>query len=161
MFTSVGQSRMDWKSHIDFLVEQTDSLSMKSQKTFYLPKIVRVDRTFKNDQTIKETWNYTVSEGKVVIFQIRYVIDHREYTEIYYLNNERLICMENYETPYLATYVDEVRKGEIFFLVDNNVKQYIKFGNTRSEHSPYWNAEIACLSKFQERFTELRRNIKY
>jgi hypothetical protein len=151
--------KMDWKSHIDFLVEQTDSLSMKSQKTFYLPKIIRVDRTFRNDLTVKETWNYTVSEGKVIIFQVRYVIDHREFTEVYYLNNDRLICMESYEAPYLSSYVDEVRRGEIFFLVNNNLKQYIKFGNNKNPAAPLWDAQTACLSKFEERYSELRRNI--
>lgn len=151
--------KMDWKSHIDFLVEQTDSLSMKSQKTFYLPKVIRVDRTFRNDLTIKETWNYTVNDGKVIIFQIRYVIDHREFTEVYYLHNDRLICMESYEAPYLSSYVDEVRRGEIFFLVNNNLKQYVKFGNNKKPAAPLWDAQTACLSKFEERYSELRRNI--
>jgi len=151
--------RMDWKSSIDFIVERTDSLSMKSQKTFYIPKIIRVDRTFKNDKTIKETWNYTVNEGKVIIFQIRYVIDYREYTEVYYLDNDRLICMEYYETPYLATYIDEVRKGEIFFLVNNTVKQYIRFGKTQ-DHDGRTDAESECLTRFDQRYAELRKNIK-
>ena len=62
--TVCSQSRYDWKSQIDYLVEQTDSLSMKSQKTFYLPKIVRVDRSFKNDLEVKETWNYTLNRGR-------------------------------------------------------------------------------------------------
>jgi hypothetical protein len=158
---SFGQSRYDWKSHIDYLVEQTDSLSLKSQKTFYLPKIVRVDRTFKNDLEVKETWNYTINRGKVIIFQVRYVVNHREYTEIYYVDQDRLICMENYDAPYLASYVDQVRKGEIFFLVDNSVRQYIKFGNKiTTEPEPLWDAPYDCLTKFQKRYSELRRYMR-
>ena len=156
--TVFGQQRYDWKSHIDFLVEQTDSLSMKSQKTFYLPKIVRVDRSFRNDLEVKETWNYTLNKGRVVIFQVRYVVDHREYTEIYYVDHDRLICMENYDAPYLSSYVDQVRKGEIFFLVDNTVRQYIKFGNKKTnEPEPLWGAEYDCLTKFQKRYSELKK----
>jgi hypothetical protein len=156
--TALSQFRYDWKSHIDYLVEQTDSLSLKSQKTFYLPKIVRVDRSFKNDLEVKETWNYTVNKGRVIIFQVRYVVDHREYTEIYYVDNDRLICMENYDAPYLSSYVDQVRKGEIYFLVDNMVRQYIKFGNKKTnEPEPLWGAEYDCLTKFQRRYTELKK----
>ena len=156
--TGLSQHPYDWKSHIDYLVEQTDSLSLKSQKTFYLPKIVRVDRSFKNDLEVKETWNYTVNKGRVIIFQVRYVVDHREYTEIYYVDNDRLICMENYDAPYLSSYVDEVRKGEIYFLVDNMVRQYIKFGNKKTnEPEPLWGAEYDCLTKFQRRYTELKK----
>ena len=156
-----SQLRYDWKSHIDYLVEQSDSLSMKSQTTFYLPKIRRIGKDFVNDQTIKETWNYTVNKGRVIIFQIRYVIDHREYTEVYYLNHEQLICMENYEAPYLASYVDQVRKGEIFFLVDNAVRQYVKFGNKKTtEPSPLWGVEYDCLTMFQKRYSELKRYMR-
>ena len=156
--TVCSQSRYDWKSQIDYLVEQTDSLSMKSQKTFYLPKIVRVDRSFKNDLEVKETWNYTLNRGRVIIFQVRYVVEHREYTEIYYVNHDQLICMENYEAPYLASYVDQVRKGEIFFLVDNTVRQYTKFGNKKTnEPEPLWGAEYDCLTKFQKRYSELKK----
>src|SRR5688500_20195530 len=90
----LGQLRYDWKSQIDYMVEQTDSLSLKSQKTFYLPKILKVDRTFKNDLEVKETWNYTVNRGKVIIFKVRYVVNHREYTEIYYVDHDRLIRSE-------------------------------------------------------------------
>jgi hypothetical protein len=153
-----SQSRYDWRARIDFLVEQTDSLSMKSQKTFYLPKIHRVGRNFVNDQTIKETWNYTMENGRVIIFQVRYVVDHREYTEVYYLDHDRLICMENYETPYLASYVDEVRRGEMFFLVDNTVRQYVKFGNKQTkEPAPLWDAEYDCVTKFEKRYAELKK----
>jgi hypothetical protein len=156
--TAFSQPRYDWKSHIDYLVEQTDSLSMKSQKTFYLPKIVRVDRSFKNDLEVKETWNYTLNRGRVIIFQVRYVVEHREYTEIYYVDHDRLICMENYDAPYLSSYVDQVRKGEIFFLVDNTVRQYIKFGNKKTnEPEPLWGAEYDCLTKFQKRYSELKK----
>lgn len=161
LITSFGgksQSHYNWRSHIDNLVEMSDSLSMKSQTTFYLPKIRRIGKNFINDQTIKETWNYTLEKGKVIIFQVRYVVDHREYTEVYYLDEERLICMENYETPYLASYVDEVRKGEMFFLVDNTVRQYVKFGNIKTkEPPPLWDAEYDCITKFEKRYTELKK----
>src|SRR5687768_138059 len=71
------QSNYQLLDRIDNIVEQTDSLSNKSQRTFYLNKI---DRKFDG---VKETWHYTMRDGKVIVFQVRYVIDSIEYTEIY------------------------------------------------------------------------------
>ena len=161
-FKASSQLHYDWKSYIDYLVERSDSLSLKSQRTFYLPKVVKVDRTFKNDLEVKETWNYTLDKGRVIIFQVRYVVANREYTEIYYVNHDNLICMENYDAPYLSSYVDQVRKGEIFFVVDNTVRQSVKFGNkiTR-DPEPLWDAPYDCLTKFQKRYSELKENMSW
>ena len=80
-----SQSNYQVLSRIDNIVEQTDSLSNKSQKTFYLNKI---DKKFNG---VKETWHYTIRDGKVIVFQVRYVVDSIEYSEIYYLNKGDLI----------------------------------------------------------------------
>ena len=92
--TASGQSTYQVLAKIDNLVQQTDSLAIKTQRTFYLNKI---DKKFDG---VKETWHYTMRDGKVVVFQVRYVLDSTEFTEIYYVNKGDLIYSEEYETIY-------------------------------------------------------------
>jgi len=159
-FKVSGQSKYNWRSHIDFVVDRIDSLSMKSQTTFYLTKISRNDKTFRNDDTYKETWHYTLNEGRVIIFEIHYLIKSSEFTEIYYLDRGMPVCIEYYETPYLASYIDEVRHGEMFFLVNNSVRQFVSFGHKKFEPQ-MWDAETECLTRFQKRYSELKKYLKY
>src|SRR4051812_38619110 len=93
--TAYTQNRYDWRNNIDQVIHETDSLSLKSQRTFYLNKILR------KDEPLKETWYYTTHNANVIVFEVRYRIDSLEYTETYYLNRGRLICMELYETVFL------------------------------------------------------------
>lgn len=106
--SAVGQRSYDWRTNIDLIVQQTDSLSLKSQETFHLIKYLK-------DKTIRETWHYTLKDEKIIIFQVRYFIDSTEFAEIYYLNNGKLICMEQYESEDFLTYDDEIKKGKVFF----------------------------------------------
>src|SRR5688572_7799031 len=76
---SFSQSNYSQMSQIDFIVQETDSLAVKSQKTFHLNKFIHTDRPY------KETWHYTERKGKVAVFQIRYMLDLTEYIEVYYL----------------------------------------------------------------------------
>jgi hypothetical protein len=153
------QSSSTWRKHIDFIVEQIDSLSMKSQTTFYLTKVLRNDRSFKNDDTYKETWHYTLNDDKVIVFEVRYLIKSSEFTEVYYLDRGRPVCIEYYETPYLASYIDEVRHGEMYFLYNNAVKQFVSFGNKKIDNGMQ-DAQTLALTRFEKRYSELQKYLK-
>jgi lipopolysaccharide export LptBFGC system permease protein LptF len=148
-----SQSNYQVLSKIDNIVQQTDSLSNKSQRTFYLNKI---DKKYNG---VKETWHYTMRDGKVVVFQIRYVLDSTEFTEIYYINKGDLIYSEEYETMYYTvTGDDEIKWGGIYYFVGNNLKQRVTLGNKKSKYFQ-WNPESETLSRFERRFSELQQNI--
>lgn len=149
----LGQSNYQVLSKIDFTVQQTDSLANKSQRTFYLNKM---DKKFDG---IKETWHYTLRDGKIIVFQVRYVVDSLEYTEVYYLSKGDLIYSEEYETIYYkATGEDDIKWGGIYYFVSNNLKQRVTLGNKKSKHDR-WNPETETLIRFQRRLSELKQHI--
>jgi hypothetical protein len=151
-YAAPAQNRYDWRSHIDFVIHKTDSLSLKSQRTFFLTKYL------KNDQPYKETWYYTTNENKVIVFEIRYLLDSTEYSETYYLDKERLICMEQYETARFSFYEDEIKRGKVWLIDDNMIRQCVTVGHNTN----YYTKEISDITpvdKFQKRFSELRRHL--
>lgn len=153
---SLAQYRTDWRDDIDFLIQQADSLSLKSQRTFSLLK------PYHPDKDIRETWFYTVKDGRVVIFEIQYVVDSLEFSEIYYLHRGRLICMEQYEAPYLSVYADQLKWGEAYFFNNEQLRQYVVTGKRRSRSNPaLWSSQEESMAKFQQRFAELQRHMKY
>jgi hypothetical protein len=148
-----SQSNYHLISRIDNIVQQADSLANKSQKTFYLNKIHNVF------DGVKETWNYTMVNGRVIVFQVRYVLDSIEYTEIYYLNKGNLIYSEEYETIYYtSTGDDEIKWGGIYYFVSNVVKQGVTLGDKRRRNQ-FWNKGHDTFARFQRRFSELQQNI--
>jgi hypothetical protein len=154
--TGIAQYRTDWRDDIDFLIQQADSLSLKSQRTFSLLK------PYHPEKDIRETWFYTVKDGRVVIFEIQYVVDSLEYSEIYYLHRGRLICMEQYEAPYLSVYADQLKWGEAYFFNNDQLRQYVITGKNRLRPKPgLWSSQEESLGKFQQRFAELQRHMKY
>lgn len=154
---SFGQLRTDWRDDVDLLIQQADSLSLKSQRTFSLVK------PYHPDKDIRETWFYTVKDGRVVIFEVQYVVDSLEYSEIYYLHRGRLICMEQYEAPYLSIYADQLKWGEAYFFNNEQLKQYVITGKRRSRPATQalWASHEQSMSRFQQRFAELQRHMKY
>jgi hypothetical protein len=147
-----AQSR-DWRSSIDEKVQLADSLSLRSQKIFYLNKFL------KDERPVKETWYYTLQDGRLIIFEVKYVADSIEYSEIYYLDNSRLICMEQYEVPYLSVYTDQVKSGAAMFFDNESLRQYVVTGSQKNEVR--WKAANESLRRFEERFDELRKTIQY
>lgn len=148
-----GQGNYQVLARIDDIVQETDKIADKSQKTFYLNKI---DNKYYG---IKETWNYTLQDGKIAVFQVRYVKDSVEFIEIYYLNKGQLIYSEEYETVYFtASGDDEIKWGGIYYFVSNSLKQRVTLGK-KSSGALHWNVEAETLSRFQRRFSELRENI--
>jgi len=152
--TAFTQYRTDWRSDIDEIIKESDSLSLKSQKTFSLIK------PYDPNKDIRETWYYTVKDGRVVIFEIRYVVDSMEYSEIYYVHKGRLICMEQYEAPYASIYADQLKWGEAYFFKDEALRQYVITGKRRQAPG-LWATQSESLSKFQQRYAELRRHMTY
>jgi hypothetical protein len=148
-----AQARRDWKTRIDEIVEKADSLSMQSQIMFY------AERILKNKEVIKETWHYTMDKDRVVIFQVRYLLQGSEITEVYYVDRNELICMERIEAPNASVYIDEIRRGELYFLENRALRQYVSYGKKPSSQT-YGNAQYDCLTTFENRFAELRRNME-
>ena len=135
------------------MMQHADSLALKHQRTFFLTKFQQ-----RSDQPYKETWYYTVREGKVLEFEIRYYVDSVEFSETYYLDNGSPICMERYETVYFGFAEDEIKRGEVLFFQNEDLKQYVTIGRQddrwgRSGHA--WNS----MKRFSDRYAELKRNI--
>ena len=138
---------------IDDLVQEIDSLSLRSQKTFHLNK---VDKGFNG---VKETWHYTMRDGKVAVFQVRYVIDSTEFTEVYYIDKGTLIYSEEYETMYYqSTGDDEIKWGGIYYFVRSGLRQRTTLGDKKIRRHN-WNPEMETLARFERRFLELKENM--
>lgn len=150
--SATAQGRYYWRDQIDRLVEHADSLALKHQRTFFLTKYTG------NDQTYKETWYYTQREGKVLEFEIRFFVDSVEHSETYYLDNGSPICMERYETVYFGVYEDEIKRGEVLFFQNEDLKQYVTIGRRDINATRFGNT-YDSMRRFADRYAELKRNI--
>lgn len=130
------------------LVELADSLSSRSQATFYLFKIGP------RNTSRKETWYYTMRNNKPVMFQVRYYQDSTEVTEVYYVDDGRLICSEEYETVYRNA-DDEIGWGKIYYFDNSAVRQVVTMGRSRLQGL---NADrtFETLNRFSKRYIELK-----
>src|SRR5829696_9011534 len=90
-------------------VEQTDSLADKSTKNFYLEKFL------KDGYNYRETWRYLSNGSRIIYFQIDYILDSTEFTEVYYLNRGILVCSEEYEKVNYSMREDELKWGGIYY----------------------------------------------
>ena len=144
--------RPDWRNRVDHMVREADSLSMKSQKIFYLNKFIG------EDKPVKETWYYTLNNGRVLIFEVKYVLEGIEHSEIYYLDKNDLICMEQYEVPYLSVYTDEVKKGGAYFFVGNDLKEFVLTGRQNPDDFKLSNG-YGLYSRFEKRYKELKETL--
>lgn len=151
-FSAKAQGRYDWRSKIDRMVEVADSIALKHQRTFFLTKYIGTERTY------KETWYYTVREGKVLEFEIRYFVDSVEHSETYYLDNGSPICMERYETVYFGFNEDEIKKGEVLFFQNQDLKQYVTIGH-RDRNNAGFGQSFDSMRRFSDRYAELKKNI--
>lgn len=139
--------RFDWRSRIDELVHKADSLSLVSQQTFHINKFLSDDRP------IRETWHYTVSEGRVVIFEIHYFVDTIEYLEVYYLDRDQVVCTEQYVIEYPEQQDDRIRWGAVGFFQGPSVKQFVTMGAVPDEYSRLSSYDL--WSRFKSRYREL------
>jgi hypothetical protein len=134
-------------------VEEADSLSFKFQKIFYLYKIGP------QNNSRKETWYYTLKNGYPVMFEVRYFYDSTEITEVYYVQNGRLICTEEYETRYNTTHEDQIAYGNINYYDNSMVREAVTMGQSRY-NSKYENRRYNTIERFRKRFAELKENIQ-
>ena len=135
------------------LVEEADSLSFKTQKIFYLHKIGP------QNSSRKETWYYTMKNGRPVMFEVRYYYDSTEITEVYYVQNGQLICSEEYETRYQIANEDKIAYGNINYYDNSMVREAVTMGQSRY-NSKYENRRYNAMERFRKRFAELKENIQ-
>lgn len=143
----VAAQRFDWRSNIDNLVQRADSLSLVSQQTFHIHKFLS------NNQPIRETWHYTVAEGRVVIFEIHYFVDTIEYLEVYYLDRDQVVCTEQYVIEYPAQQDDRIKWGAVGFFQGPAVRQFVTMGTVPDAISRLSSYEL--WTRFKSRYKEL------
>lgn len=157
--SATGQSGYGWRDEVDRIIENIDSLSLKSQETFFTRNVIQIDRSFKNDIDVRETWHYTLHKGKIVYCEIRYLVDSTEYIEAYYLNDNRLVCMENYASEFYNPTANNFLSGEVLFYVNDQVKLHISTGQQRNQLTS-WRLERRPMEKFLVRYAALKRNLR-
>jgi hypothetical protein len=135
------------------IVDEADSLSNKAQKIFYLYKIGP------KNTSQKETWYYTMKNGRPVMFEVRYYKDSTELTEVYYVHNGKLICSEEYETLYHTSKEDQIAYGNIHYYDNTLVRQVVTMGKSKYK-SMHDNRSYDIIERFRKRFTELKENIQ-
>lgn len=131
-------------------VERTDSLADKSTKTFYLEKFL------KDNYNYREKWKYLYDGDRIIYFQIDYVIDSTEFSEVYYVNRNRLISAEEYEKVNYSLREDELRFGGVYFFESSSARHVVTLGRKNYRNS---DATLDVLTRFGKRFSELRRHL--
>lgn len=132
-------------------VQEADSLASRSQHTFYLDKIG------KDYSGRKETWHYTLKNGRVMVFQVKYYIQNVEFNEVYYVMGEQLVCSEEYETRILPD-DDRISFAGIYYFDRTNILHRVNLG-TKSTFQGKWNIGYDVLDRFRSRFAELKENL--
>lgn len=150
-FCSYGQAGSSRLADLYTFVEKADSIQNKSQRTFYLEKFLNDDFNY------RETWRYSMNGDRVICFQVDYMLDSTEFTEVYYLNRGRLVCSEEYEKVNYSLLEDELRYGGIYYFESAIPKHVVQLG--RRTRNGYMNEETQVLSRFEKRFNELKRHL--
>jgi len=133
-------------------VEQTDSLADRSTKNFYLEKFL------KDGYNYRETWRYLSNGTRIIFFQVDYILDSTEFTEVYYLNRGNLVCSEEYEKVNYSMREDALRWGGIYYFESSVPKHVVTIGR-RKFNRPDMNPGIDALTRFDKRFTELKKHL--
>ena len=133
-------------------VDQADSFSIKSNRTFYLEKFL------KDNYNYRESWRYSVKSGRIIYFEVNYLLDSMEYTEVYYLDHGNLICSEEYEKINYSYSEDELKYGGIYYFQSAVPCNIVVLG-TKDRNAPPSHPEFAVLDRFDKRYSELKRHI--
>src|SRR5687768_9419310 len=133
-------------------VEQTDSIADKSTKNFYLEKYL------KDGYNYRETWRYLSNGTRIIYFQVDYMLDSTEFTEVYYLNRGNLVCSEEYEKVNYSLREDELKWGGIYYFESSVPRHVVTLGKRRFSRN-YDNPGIDALSRFSTRYSELKRHL--
>jgi hypothetical protein len=132
-------------------VEQTDSLADKSTKNFYLEKFL------KDGYNYRETWRYLSNGSRIIYFQIDYILDSTEFTEVYYLNRGSLVCSEEYEKVNYSMREDELKWGGIYYFESSVPRHVVTLGHKKDIYQQ--NPGDLALTRFDKRFMELKRHL--
>lgn len=148
---SFSQANRGRLSDLYHYVEETDSLIFISQKTFYLEKFL------KDDYNYKETWRYLLNGGRIVYFQVDYILDSTEFTEVYYLKRGTLICSEEYEKVNYTYEEDALKWGGIYYFESSIPRHVVTLG--RKDYAGNMDPGILVLDRFGKRYSELKRHL--
>ncbi len=151
-FLGMAQQRYNGLSDLYNYVEQTDKVLNESQKTFYLEKFL------KDDYNYKETWRYSLKGGHIVFFQVDYILDSSEFSEVYYLQRGNLICSEEYEKINYSSMEDELKWGGIYYFQSTTPRHVVTLGK-RKLGNRLLNPGTEALTRFEKRFSELKRHL--
>jgi hypothetical protein len=134
-------------------VEQTDSLAERSTKNFYLEKFL------KDGYNYRETWRYLSNGSRIIYFQIDYILDSTEFTEVYYLNRGNLVCSEEYEKINYSMREDELKWGGIFYFESSMPSHVVTLGRRSGYDYRDTNPGLIAQTRFGKRFAELKRHL--
>lgn len=133
-------------------VEDIDSIADKSTKNFYLEKFL------KDGYNYRETWRYLTNGSRVVYFQIDYILDSTEFTEVYYLMRNNLVCSEEYEKVNYSMSEDELKFGGIYYYESSMPSHVVTLG-----HKNYYRRNtdpvMDAFTRFGKRFSELKMHL--
>jgi hypothetical protein len=133
-------------------VQQTDSLAEKATKNFYLEKFL------KDGYNYRETWRYLSNGSRIIYFQVDYMLDSTEFTEVYYLNRGNLVCSEEYEKVNYSMREDELKWGGIYYFESSMPKHVVTLGRQRY-YRRNMDPGMDALLRFGKRFSELKRHL--
>lgn len=146
-FSQPGRVREMYK-----YVEHTDSLADKSTKTFYLEKFL------KDNYNYRETWRYLSDKDRIIYFQVDYMLDSTEFTEVYYVNRGRLVCSEEYEKVNYSLREDELKYGGIYYFESSSTQHAVTLGR-KGYYRRSSDLTLDVLSRFGKRYSELKRHL--
>ena len=151
-FLSFGQANYSRLAALYDYVDKADSISARSLRTFYLEKFLP------DNYNYREAWRYSLTGGQVVYFQIDYILDSTEFTEVYYLNRNRLVCSEEYEKINHSFNEDQLRWGGVYYFQSTEPKHVVTLGRKDlARHGT--NPEQTALYRFEKRLSELKRHM--
>jgi hypothetical protein len=151
-FFSFSQSPGNRLSELYRYVDQTDSFTERSNKTFFLEKYL------KDNFNYRESWRYAQKGGRVVYFEVDYILDSTEFTEVYYVNHGDLICSEEYQKVNYSSAEDELKYGGIYYF-ESAVPRHVVVLGRKEHYGMDEHPEYAVLTRFEKRYTELRRHL--
>ena len=133
-------------------VEDIDSLADKSTKNFYLEKFL------KDGYNYRETWRYLTNGERIIYFQIDYILDSTEFTEVYYVKRNNLVCSEEYEKVNYSMREDELKWGGIYYFESSMPSHVVTLGR-KNYYRRNMDPVMDAFARFGKRFSELKMHL--
>ena len=134
-------------------VEDVDSLADKSTKNFYIEKFL------KDGYNYRETWRYLTNGTRVIYFQIDYILDSTEFTEVYYVKRNNLVCSEEYEKVNYSMREDELKWGGIYYFESSMPSHVVTLGRKNGYYRRDIDPVMDAYTRFGKRFSELKMHL--